>query len=78
MEKLAAEYQDKGFDFVFVFTREAHPGELHPHHTRFEQKLDQARAFQSQLRYQTPHPMLTVWTELRTGHMGPFRTCCTS
>ncbi len=56
MEKLATEYQDKGFDFVFVYTREAHPGELRPHHTRFEQKLDQARAFQSQ--YEIKRPIL--------------------
>jgi len=54
MEKLAIEYRDKGFDFVFVYTREAHPGELCPHHTRFEQKLDQARAFQSQFDIQRP------------------------
>ncbi len=56
MEKLATEYRDKGFDFVFVYTREAHPGELHPHHTRFEQKLDQARVFQSQ--YDIGRPIL--------------------
>ena len=55
MEKLAIEYRDKGFDFVFVYTREAHPGELRPHHTRFEQKLDQARAFQSQNAYSGPN-----------------------
>jgi len=56
MEKLAIEYRDKRFDFVFVYTREAHPGELRPHHTRFEQKLDQARAFQSQ--YDIKRPIL--------------------
>ena len=56
MEQLASEYGDKGFEFVFVYTREAHPGELRPHHTRFEHKLDQARVFQSQ--YEIKRPIL--------------------
>ena len=44
---------------------------------QFEQKLDQARALQSQ--YDIKRPILVdVWTELHTGRMGPFRTCCTS
>ena len=30
---------------MFVYVREAHPGEQYPHHTRFEQKLAHARAF---------------------------------
>ena len=54
MEKLAVEYKDQGFDFVFVYTREAHPGEIRPHHTSFEQKLDQARAFQKEYDIQRP------------------------
>ncbi|NKB86965.1 MAG: hypothetical protein GKS06_01920 [Acidobacteria bacterium] len=29
--------------FVFLYTREAHPGENYPHHTDFEQKLRHAR-----------------------------------
>jgi hypothetical protein len=54
MEKLAVEYQDKGFEFVFVYTREAHPGEIRPHHVSFEQKLAQARAFQKEYDIQRP------------------------
>ncbi len=54
MENLAVEYKEKGFDFVFIYTREAHPGEIRPHHTNFEQKLDQARAFQEEYHVQRP------------------------
>ena len=54
MEKLAEEYRDKGFDFVFIYTREAHPGEIRPHHTSFQQKLDQARAFQEEYNIRRP------------------------
>lgn len=32
--------------FLMVYAREAHPGERHPHHTSFEQKLVAAREFQ--------------------------------
>lgn len=45
MEELAQEYTPKGFEFLFVFTREAHPGENYPHHTSMEQKLRHARDF---------------------------------
>lgn len=41
---MAAAYADRGVDFVFVYTREAHPGELYPHHDSFERKLLHARA----------------------------------
>lgn len=42
MEQLAADYETQGYKFLFVYTREAHPGEHFPHHTSFEQKLEQA------------------------------------
>lgn len=42
MEPLAAEYAERGFTSVFVYTREAHPGEYYPHHTSFEQKMRHA------------------------------------
>lgn len=45
MEKLAKEYGPKGFEFLFLFTREAHPGENFPHHTSIEQKIHHAEAF---------------------------------
>ena len=31
-------------DRFFLYTNEAHPGENYPHHTSFEQKLQQAQA----------------------------------
>lgn len=45
MEALAAEYRPKGFEFLFVYTREAHPGERFPHHQSLEQKRRHAQAF---------------------------------
>jgi hypothetical protein len=39
MDALAAEYAERGFDSLFIYTREAHPGEILPHHTSFAQKL---------------------------------------
>ena len=40
---MAAEYADQGVKLVFVYTREAHPGERYPHLESFEQKLRHAR-----------------------------------
>jgi hypothetical protein len=48
MEALAAEYAPQGFEFVFFYVREAHPGEYLPHHTSFAQKVAQARAFRDE------------------------------
>lgn len=45
MEPLAREYADRGFSSLFVYTREAHPGENYPAHRSLEQKLAHARAF---------------------------------
>lgn len=42
MEELAKDYGDR-VHFLFVYTREAHPGELIPTHTSFEQKVRQAQ-----------------------------------
>lgn len=41
---MAREYAAHGVSFIFVYTREAHPGELYPHHSSFAQKLEHARA----------------------------------
>ena len=41
---MAREYAARGVSSIFVYTREAHPGELYPHHASFEQKLEHARA----------------------------------
>jgi hypothetical protein len=48
MDALAADFAARGFDSLFVYTREAHPGELMPHHTSFEQKLAHARRFRDE------------------------------
>jgi hypothetical protein len=39
------DYADRGVQSVFIYTREAHPGENYPAHTSFEQKLQYARDF---------------------------------
>ncbi len=40
---MAEEYAEHRVRFVFVYTREAHPGDDYPHHTSMEQKLRHAR-----------------------------------
>ena len=45
LEPLAERFAPKGVQFLFVYVREAHPGEHYPHHTSFEQKLRHARDF---------------------------------
>ena len=42
---MAREYASKGFTFIFVYTREAHPGENYGAHQNMEQKLAHAQAF---------------------------------
>ena len=42
---MAKEYSSKGVDFLFVYTREAHPGENYPAHRSMGQKLSFARRF---------------------------------
>ena len=49
MEKLAEAFRSEGFEFLFIYTREAHPGELFPHHATLEQKIQQAEQFRDQL-----------------------------
>ncbi len=48
MDQLAAEYAERGFQSSFIYTREAHPGEMLPHHTSFERKLAHARIFRDE------------------------------
>jgi hypothetical protein len=45
LEPMAKKFAEKGFVFVFVYTREAHPGENYGAHKSMEQKLAHARAF---------------------------------
>ena len=42
---MAKEYEPKGFKSIFVYTREAHPGENYPAHRSIEQKISHAMAF---------------------------------
>ena len=50
------EYAPHGFASVFLYTREAHPGEHFPAHRTFAQKLDHARAFRD--RFDIDRPIL--------------------
>jgi len=45
MEKLADQYADRAVRSVFIYTREAHPGENYRHHRSMEDKRANARAF---------------------------------
>ncbi len=51
---MAKKYADLGFKFIFVYTREAHPGENYPAHQTLEQKLDHARSLKKVLDVQRP------------------------
>jgi len=51
---MAREYTNKGFVFLFLYTREAHPGENFPAHRNIEQKLAHARAFKDRLQIERP------------------------
>jgi len=43
MEELAQEVEPQGYRSIFLYVREAHPGEYYPHHTSFDEKLAHAR-----------------------------------
>ena len=53
---MADEFAEHGISFVFLYVREAHPGDRHPCHTSFEQKLSHARDMVE--RWQLKRPML--------------------
>ncbi len=46
LETLADRYASRAVRSVFIYTREAHPGENHRHHRSMEDKRHNARAFQ--------------------------------
>ncbi|MBF6590230.1 MAG: hypothetical protein IVW57_06815 [Ktedonobacterales bacterium] len=48
METLAADFAPRGFTSLFLYTREAHPGEILPHHASFAEKLAMARRFRDE------------------------------
>jgi len=62
---MAPEYGPKGFDFIFVYVREAHPGEHFPAHRSMEQKLSHARAFKKEFGIERP---ILVDDLVGTGH----------
>ena len=45
---MAKEYESKGFKFIFVYAREAHPGEQLPPLRSLEQKLKHAQRFKDE------------------------------
>lgn len=45
MDAMAERYASRAVRSVFVYVREAHPGEHYPHHDTFARKLAHARAF---------------------------------
>ena len=47
MDDLADRYADRGVTSVFLYTREAHPGERYRHHTSMDVKRANARAFRA-------------------------------
>ena len=51
---MAPKYAEQGFSFVFVYTREAHPGENYPAHRSLEQKMSQAGALKERLNVARP------------------------
>ena len=62
---MARKYAKEGFGFLFLYSREAHPGENFPAHRSMEQKLAHARAFKE--RFQIERPIL-VDDLIGTGH----------
>jgi hypothetical protein len=51
---MAKVFASKNTHFMFVYTREAHPGENYPAHRTFEQKLAHARAFKAEFKIERP------------------------
>lgn len=45
MDEIAREFAPRGVRSIFLYVREAHPGENYPHHSTFAQKIEQARVF---------------------------------
>jgi len=45
MDRLADQFADRAVRSVFIYTREAHPGENYRHHRSMEDKRSHARAF---------------------------------
>jgi hypothetical protein len=52
--RLVCSLDYKGFNFLFMYTREAHPGEHYGRHRSMEQKLTHPRAFKERGRVERP------------------------
>jgi hypothetical protein len=48
------DFADRNLQGVFVYVREAHPGEHYPHHDSFERKLHHARVFREHIGVRRP------------------------
>ena len=56
MDEIAGEFAPRGVGSIFLYVREAHPGEHYPHHDSFECKLAHAREFKRV--FDTTRPIL--------------------
>ena len=65
LNRLYAQYRDKGFEFLTIYVREPHPGENYPAHQSWEQKLQYARDCRAQDGIARP----------RNGSRSAIRTC---
>ena len=54
MNEIAERYADRGIGSYFLYTHEAHPGEIVPHLTTFEQKLRHATMLRDELGVERP------------------------
>lgn len=63
---MAKIFADKGIAFLFVYTREAHPGENYPAHSNMEQKIAHAKAFRVHKHIERP---ILVDDLSGTGHL---------
>lgn len=54
MDALADRYRDRAVRSVFIYTREAHPGENFPHHRSMDDKRRQAAALRQQCDVRRP------------------------
>jgi hypothetical protein len=54
LENLHRTYGGRGFSFLYVYTREVHPGEYYPPHRSMEQKIEQARKMRDRMRITFP------------------------
>jgi hypothetical protein len=54
MNEIAERYSEQGIGSYFLYTHEAHPGEIVPHLTSFKQKLEHATMLRDELEVERP------------------------